>query len=522
MAFWGIELKPTQSFTHHFDKERGRLHISQATLGWGGSTKKSVVQCNIGNKSPVLLCSLLPEKVECCPLDLEFEEAEEVTFSIVGPRSVHLTGYYLHTSTRHFVNKDSESESYGEDIGESDTEHSSDYIDDEYEDDFIDDGDPEIFPSSLIPHEVKEASGEQKSEKYNSGRKRLRKKYQVSDSDGNGASSPERVIKDNGMILGSEDEEDNLPISSLNGSKNSKITEAEKMSDSKTAEILMESNKKTVDDGDQVACAGRKNETHTNQDLDPILKNVGKKKKKKEKGKEGIVQVEADLLPKKADVKDYEDQVKVVNDKIEEVLGSTVVEHNGKLKKRKKDRLEDSITVRTGVEILGDQEPNVKLSVERLDVDSELIAAKKKKKKKKKKRSKNNEIEQHVEASKERALSNELVVEDLLMGQPDSKIASHGNKVAILYNGMLKANGHVFDSNVGGKPYKFRLGKAQEKQDGSCDPVKLCLEAAVKDMRVGGKRRLHIPPSMGYGSEGKGEIPGNSWLQYDVELINVK
>ena len=69
--------------------------VSQATLGTGSSLKNSVVQCNVGNSSPVFLCSLFPEKTEISQLHLEFEETVEVVFSVIGPRSVHLTGYYL-------------------------------------------------------------------------------------------------------------------------------------------------------------------------------------------------------------------------------------------------------------------------------------------------------------------------------------------------------------------------------------------------------------------------------------------
>ena len=49
----------------------------------------------MGKKSPVLLCALLPNQAESCHLDLEFEEADDVVFSVIGPRSVYLTGYYI-------------------------------------------------------------------------------------------------------------------------------------------------------------------------------------------------------------------------------------------------------------------------------------------------------------------------------------------------------------------------------------------------------------------------------------------
>lgn len=72
----------------------------------GSSDIRSMVQCNVGKKTPVMLCCLLPDKAESCPLDLEFEEAEEVTFSVVGPRSVYLTGYFLGNARRSVAGDD--------------------------------------------------------------------------------------------------------------------------------------------------------------------------------------------------------------------------------------------------------------------------------------------------------------------------------------------------------------------------------------------------------------------------------
>ncbi|GER25213.1 peptidyl-prolyl cis-trans isomerase [Striga asiatica] len=100
MAFWGVEVKPGKPITHYCEKARGRLRISQATLGNRYATMRSTVQCNVGRRSPVLLYVLMPEKTESCHLDLEFEEADDVVFfvmvfSVIGPRSLFLSGYYV-------------------------------------------------------------------------------------------------------------------------------------------------------------------------------------------------------------------------------------------------------------------------------------------------------------------------------------------------------------------------------------------------------------------------------------------
>ena len=68
--------------------------VNQATLGLGSSTERSIVQCSIGHKSPIFLCSLIPDKNESCPLNLEFDDDDLVAFSVIGSRSVYLSGYF--------------------------------------------------------------------------------------------------------------------------------------------------------------------------------------------------------------------------------------------------------------------------------------------------------------------------------------------------------------------------------------------------------------------------------------------
>ncbi|CAJ1926956.1 unnamed protein product [Sphenostylis stenocarpa] len=90
----GIEVKPGKPCPYHSDNVRGKLHVTQATLGIGSSTEKSILRCSSGHKSPVFLCSLLPDKIESCPLNLEFDIDDLVAFSVIGSRSIHLSGFF--------------------------------------------------------------------------------------------------------------------------------------------------------------------------------------------------------------------------------------------------------------------------------------------------------------------------------------------------------------------------------------------------------------------------------------------
>ncbi|KAL1558887.1 peptidylprolyl isomerase [Salvia divinorum] len=107
---------------------------------------------------------------------------------------------------------------------------------------------------------------------------------------------------------------------------------------------------------------------------------------------------------------------------------------------------------------------------------------------------------------------NGLVIEELAMGRPDGKRASPGKKVSVHYIGKLQKNGKIFDSNVRKAPFKFRLGIGE---------VIKGWDVGVNGMHVGDKRRLTIPPAMGYGPKGcPPAIPPNSWLVFDVELVD--
>uniref|UniRef100_A0A2P2K3D1 peptidylprolyl isomerase n=1 Tax=Rhizophora mucronata TaxID=61149 RepID=A0A2P2K3D1_RHIMU len=71
------------------------------------------------------------------------------------------------------------------------------------------------------------------------------------------------------------------------------------------------------------------------------------------------------------------------------------------------------------------------------------------------------EKESAAKSSHIRTFANGLVIEELAMGKPDGKRASPGNRVSVRYIGKLQKNGKLFDSNVGRKPFEFRLGVGQ-------------------------------------------------------------
>jgi FKBP-type peptidyl-prolyl cis-trans isomerase len=93
------------------------------------------------------------------------------------------------------------------------------------------------------------------------------------------------------------------------------------------------------------------------------------------------------------------------------------------------------------------------------------------------------------------------------------KEAKAGNNVVVHYTGTFK-DGKKFDSSVDRKkPFEFSLGAGE---------VIKGWDEGVAGMKEGGKRKLIIPSDLAYGPKGRGPIPGNSELHFDVELITVK
>lgn len=105
----------------------------------------------------------------------------------------------------------------------------------------------------------------------------------------------------------------------------------------------------------------------------------------------------------------------------------------------------------------------------------------------------------------------DLIVKEVKVGT--GKEAKDGNTVTVHYTGTL-TNGKKFDSSVGRGPFSFILGRGE---------VIKGWDRGVKGMKIGGIRKLTIPPHLGYGERGAGaDIPPNATLLFDVELLKVE
>lgn len=105
----------------------------------------------------------------------------------------------------------------------------------------------------------------------------------------------------------------------------------------------------------------------------------------------------------------------------------------------------------------------------------------------------------------------ELITEDIITGTGEEAVV--GKKVTVNYKGTL-TDGTQFDSSYDrGEQFSFALGTGQVIEG---------WDQGVAGMKVGGKRKLTIPPELGYGSRGTGGIPPNSTLIFEVELLEVE
>jgi peptidylprolyl isomerase len=118
-----------------------------------------------------------------------------------------------------------------------------------------------------------------------------------------------------------------------------------------------------------------------------------------------------------------------------------------------------------------------------------------------------------VEVPSDQPPSYQLELEDLAVGEGEEAVA--GQIVEVHYVGVSWATGEQFDASWDrGDTFKFGLGKGQ---------VIRGWDEGVAGMKVGGRRRITIPPDMAYGARGAGGAIGpNETLVFVVDLIAVR
>lgn len=473
MAFWGVEVKAKKPYTLKFsDFQAPRLHLSQATLGNRKSDDRTIVRCSVAESPFVYVCSLLPGTVETCALDLFFDD--DVTFSVKGSTSVHLVGYFDGVFDGNESGEDVEDDGYSEEEEEEDSDYDSmdgflvsDEDDEDDEKDWSSEEDDTRVPNTGVTIE------ELPDDTEVSQKSLVRFKKITKHVEGYGSAKADDMVstvRDQKQDISSEDED------GFRVNRKAKHSVAADVDNGK---------------GDQKQENGSNNAANI---LDASAEDedgshVGRKRKQKEAANE------PPSKRKSADV-----QVNTLEPKTP-LPGEHKVDEDSKKaskkKKKKKKKGQDAsedLSASPSAQANGSTTSPSKQN----DVKSEKFDAK------------------DVETNKKgtvRKHPNGLEIENIKMGKPDGQQATPGKKVGVIYTGRLRSNDKVFDSNVGKKPFFFRLGVGE---------VIKGWDIGVKGMRVGDKRRLIIPPDMGYGSKGVPGIPPNSWLKFDVELVEVK
>ena len=107
----------------------------------------------------------------------------------------------------------------------------------------------------------------------------------------------------------------------------------------------------------------------------------------------------------------------------------------------------------------------------------------------------------------------DLEVTDLVEGEGTE--ATSGSTVSVHYVGVAHSTGEEFDASYNrGEPLRFRLGVGQVIQG---------WDTGVQGMKVGGRRRLVLPPDKAYGKQGAGGVIGpNETLVFVVDLLGVR
>ena len=112
------------------------------------------------------------------------------------------------------------------------------------------------------------------------------------------------------------------------------------------------------------------------------------------------------------------------------------------------------------------------------------------------------------------AIPDGLEIENLTPSITCTRKTTRGDSISVHYRGTLLSTGSQFDASYDrGQPLKFTVGNGQ---------VIKGWDEGLLDMCIGEKRKLTIPPELGYGDRGVGPIPAGSTLVFETELVGIQ
>nr|BAD34150.1 immunophilin/FKBP-type peptidyl-prolyl cis-trans isomerase-like [Oryza sativa Japonica Group]BAD36698.1 immunophilin/FKBP-type peptidyl-prolyl cis-trans isomerase-like [Oryza sativa Japonica Group] len=532
-TFWGLELKPGEAYTHH--SAPARLRITQAVLG-SCDQGWTTLQCDTNDRETVRLCVLNPGLAVACHLELELQKDENVLLSVDGQNSIHLSGYYTCShSGNHGRNSQKPTSkavgSTGFNKKHQDISDKAPVIEEILDDQTVQQQQQQGVNISSKDVEPSHKNGHgQNSEWATCGN------GTDDDNDNNGAmfypSSRNKMEVDE--PTGSKDNDYDYWLPFLDASVKRKASETDgenvytEKGELKTPKIENVLSDQSVD-MDQVNEQTEPNEIddvkptrghkNTMEVVLPLLDSSVKRKAAEIDGEKVQIEKAKLKMPKTEDVPSDQNNANQVNEQIcFKTVGSNAID-DAKLSLGHQNTLEDldksqelNVSQTKGQNDVADQitnqdTPTITSSDERyiftgaLETDIEQ----------KNRGAENEQVEVH--RCPFEVLDNGIKVEHLVEGNAKAKVASKGKQVCVRYCGRL-INGEVIDpTNLDDDTHTFRLGAGE---------VIPGWDIGILGMRVGGKRRLTIPPAQGYGDVATPKIPANSWLVYEVELLEVK
>ncbi|XP_041465848.1 46 kDa FK506-binding nuclear protein-like [Lytechinus variegatus] len=490
--FWGLTIEPGKHYSQTVDQS---FHVSMAALDT--REKSGITQLLVRHeKAEFLLCTLqygddIPYPYLQQTLNLNLSEGSEISFYSEGKGTIHLTGYLvtdepimedpgLIAEARNLLvgsddEEDYDSDEEEEEYSDSDMEStSSQDVSCNWQDlinDFEGEDDDDSEEEEWTPESAKKSAKKAVKEK-----KRKSQDDSISDDMTLSAYKKKRKAAVQAETLSK------MEIAADEGGNEEDDEEEEEDGDFNP--VLDMEAEESDDEDDDEDDDEEDEEDYEEEEEEEKSKPSPKKKAQTPKGKEGKSPTAS---PQKA------------SQKMEEAESEEKTESPLKKKKKKKKQQQEEVKE-------DESKEEVDLPLKNLKTNNkENIEVQKKAKPAKKEQT---PAKQKIQKIK---LQSGTTIEDLKTGE--GKLAKPGKKVFMYYRGVLASNQKEFDSKLSGKPFMFGLGKGE---------VIKGWDAGIIGMKVGGKRRLTVPPSQAYGSQRIGPIPPNSTLIFDVELKAVR